>query len=60
MDCNDRIGMWQKDHTAQSPSACQVLPEWARHLLCAEPGKHSTRLVAPVIDQVPVEQVIPR
>ena len=45
MDCNDRIGMWQKDHTAQSPSACQVLPEWARHLVVCRTrqAQHKTR-----------------
>ena len=45
MDCNDRIGMWQKGHTAQSPSACQVLPEWARHLVVCRTrqAQHKTR-----------------
>ena len=32
-DCNDRIGLWQKGHTAQTPSACQVLLEWAGHIV---------------------------
>ena len=36
MGCNDRIGMWQKSHTAQSESACQTILIARLTLACAE------------------------
>ena len=60
MDGNDRIGMWQKDHTAQSPSACQTPFEWARHIVVFRTRQARTSGFSSVIDQVPVERVTQR
>lgn len=42
MDCNDRIGMWQKSHTAQPQSECQTLLEWPYHIGMAQTRQRNT------------------
>ena len=56
MGCNDRIGMWQKGHTAQSQSACQTILIGRLTLACAELATRSTNSSRlPSIECPPIE-----